>query len=382
MSETRINELKTKQIKRRSLAKIKWGVKAYNDWCENRLADINSYNEKVFNANLNQLETLQKCDFSHALCRFIPEITKAKDGTEYPGKTLHELIIAIQCHLNENSLNWKLIDEPDFCNVKVVLDNVMKERAQQNIGMVKKQAQVITESFQDELWSKNILGEDSPDKLRQTVLFLIGIHCGLHAGDEHYELRRDTPEKSSQFSFQKNSKGQRCVVYTEDTTTKTNDGGLASLRKDRKVVWIYPSSNVNRCPMRLIDKYISLCPEIRSEKLRCNFYVRSLERPNPAQWYSNRVVGVNTLRKYVQEMLKSAKLDGFFTNHSLRRTSTTRLFQAGVDRKLIKEFTGYCSDAVDQYQITSDTQRENMSKSIDGKSCIDDKQNSPSNVEK
>ena len=175
MSESRINELKTKQIKRRSWAKIKWGVKAYNERRENRLADINNYNEQIFNANLKSLETLQKSDFSHALCRFIPEITKAKDGIEYPGKTLYELVIAIQRHLNENSVNWKLIDDPDFCNAKVVLDNVMKERAKQNIGMIKKQVQVITHSFEDELWKKSILGEDTPDKLRQTVLFMIFI---------------------------------------------------------------------------------------------------------------------------------------------------------------------------------------------------------------
>ena len=130
------------------------------------LADINNYDEQIFNANLKSLETLQKSDFSHALCHFIPKITKAKDGTEYPGKTLYELVIAIQWHLNENSVNWKLIDDPDFCNVKVVLDNVLKERAKQNIGMIKKQVQVITHSFEDELWKKSILGKDTPDKLR------------------------------------------------------------------------------------------------------------------------------------------------------------------------------------------------------------------------
>lgn len=51
----------------------------------------------------------------------------------------------------------------------------MKERAKQNIGMIKKQVQVITHSFEDELWKKSILGEDTPDKLRQTVLFMIFI---------------------------------------------------------------------------------------------------------------------------------------------------------------------------------------------------------------
>ena len=64
----------------------------------------------------------------------------------------------------------------------------------------------------------------------------------------------------------------------------------------------------------------------------------------------------------MSNLLKSANLDGHFTNHSLQRTSATRLFQAGIDRKLIKEFTGHTSDAVDKYQITSNIQRSDMSK--------------------
>ena len=309
---------------------------------------------------------LTKSDLCHALCRFVPEITKMKDGSEYPGKTLYELIISIQRHLTENGLNLKLIDAPEFVNVKTVLDNIMKERARENIATVTKHSQVISLEYENELWKKNILGKDTPDKLRQTVLFMNDVHFGLRAGDEHYDLHRNASGKLSQFSFQRNQKGQRCVVYTEDTVTKTNDGGLASLKKDRKVVWMYPSSDITRCPVRLFDKYISLCPEIRTGKQKTNFYLRSLDRPNPAQWYSNQVVGLNTLRQTVKQMLKSADLDGYFTNHSLRRTSTTRLFQAGIDRKLVKEFTGHYSDAGDKYQLTSDQQWGHISKVIEG----------------
>ena len=69
--------------------------------------------------------------------------------------------------------------------------------------------------------------------------------------------------------------------------------------------------------------------------------------------------------------MKSAKIEGFFTNHCLRHTGGTRLFQAGVDRKLVKETTGHSSDAVDAYQITSDQQRAVISKilAVDPTKC-------------
>ena len=190
------------------------------------------------------------------------------------------------------------MDGFEFRNAKTVSDNVMKERSEANIGTIKHQAQVISYNLEDKMWNEGILGEDSPDKLHDTVLFLVGINCGLRAGDEHYDLRRDSKEKSSQFSFKCNEAGVRCLVYTEDTVIKTNDGGLASMKKERKIVWISPSNNMNRCPVRLVDKYLSLCPEV-DPKLKPNFYLRSLDKINPAQWYGSQVVGRNTLRKTV-----------------------------------------------------------------------------------
>ena len=93
-----------------------------------------------------------------------------------------------------------------------------------------------------------------------------------------------------------------------------------------------------------------------------NFYLHSLEKPTITPWYGEQVLRINSIRKVVSELLKSAKLDGYFMNHSLCRSGTSRLFKNGVERKLIKEFTGHRSDAVDAYAITSEAQRESMSK--------------------
>ena len=51
----------------------------------------------------------------------------------------------------------------------------MKERARGNVGMVKCQAEFISVDYENELWRSGVLGEDSPEKLSDTVLFLLGI---------------------------------------------------------------------------------------------------------------------------------------------------------------------------------------------------------------
>ena len=109
----------------------------------------------------------------------------------------------------------------------------------------------------------------------------------------------------------------------------------------------------------MVEKYLGLCP--KSYHKKPNFYLQSLRSPTPKQWYGREVMGANKIKEVVKDLLSSAEIDGYFTNHSLRRSGGTRLFQAGVDRKLVKEVTGHRSDAVDCYQITSEEQREKLS---------------------
>ena len=76
------------------------------------------------------------------------------------------------------------------------------------------------EEHEQILWEKGILGEDSPDKLRQTVFFLIGVRFGLRGLKEQYELRR---YPDSQINIVKVD-GKDALVYRE-FQSKTRQGG-------------------------------------------------------------------------------------------------------------------------------------------------------------
>ena len=67
------------------------------------------------------------------------------------------------------------------------------------------------EEHEQILWGKGILREDSPDKLRQTVFFFIGIRFGLRGLKEQYELRR---YPGSQINIVKID-GKDALVYRE-----------------------------------------------------------------------------------------------------------------------------------------------------------------------
>lgn len=58
-------------------------------------------------------------------------------------------------------------------------------------------------------------------------------------------------------------------------------------------------------------------------------------------------------------MCASAGISGFRTNHSLRATSATRLYAAGVEEQLIMERTGHRSvEGVRSFKCTSDQQEQ------------------------
>ena len=60
---------------------------------------------------------------------------------------------------------------------------------------------------------------------------------------------------------------------------------------------------------------------------------------------------------------KAAGIKGFKTNYSLRVTTVTRLFQAGVDEQLMMERTGHHSiDGILTYKRSSAEQQEEISK--------------------
>ncbi len=60
-------------------------------------------------------------------------------------------------------------------------------------------------------------------------------------------------------------------------------------------------------------------------------------------WYQDRPLGVNAVAKVVSTLMSRAGFKGQYTNHSLQVMAATRMFNAGVEEKVVKEKTGHKS---------------------------------------
>ena len=77
----------------------------------------------------------------------------------------------------------------------------------------------------------------------------------------------------------------------------------------------------------------------------------------------------------MSRVCRAGGIEGYKTNHSLRVTTATRLFQSGVDEQLIMDRTGHRSlDGVRTYKRIGEQQKQTVSQVLNdatnGKTCV------------
>ncbi len=226
-------------------------------------------------------ESLDPEVLSHVLPVFINEIKRA-DGEDYPPNTVYSIIVMLQLFFEKKGKTWKLLDGKEFTCVYNTVDNIMKRRSMERIAQKVKRSQPITMTDEEEMWDFGVLGEENPDSLRNTVMYLIGLTFALRGGKEHRALRN--PNFNPQIEVKVSEKtGRKYLLYTEDVVSKTNQGRLSGRKISPKVVKAFGNPNPQRDLVRLYQKYVSLCPpEPKSNAL----YKYSIceSRHRPVQW--------------------------------------------------------------------------------------------------
>jgi hypothetical protein len=125
----------------------------------------------------------------------------------------------------------------------------------------------------------------------------------------------------------------------------------------------------------LLDLYLSKLPEFAFKEHV--FYCRPKVRP-AEKWYESSPVGKNKLGSIIAEMCREADICRR-TNHSLRSTGATSLFQNNIPESVILKTTGHRSEkALRVYEKVSMEQTEVVSKvMMAGSTSNEEKENTP-----
>jgi hypothetical protein len=135
------------------------------------------------------------------------------------------------------------------------------------------------------------LNVTTPRGLQNAVFYAIGKLFCLCGGKEHRALKLSHLKR-----------GSDKYVYHENVS-KNRNGSFKQLHVRSKVVPVYSCPEAGkRCPVYLLDLYISKLPEEAKEKDQ--LYVRPLKKqPDDASkpWYSTVPIGNHTLQQMVKK---------------------------------------------------------------------------------
>ena len=329
-SDTDIKDRAHTAVPKNTRRRNKWALNTYSTWAIWR--NNNRLNEMKITNTLDKMDT---SEVTFWLSRFVLEVRK-KNGELYPPSSLVSLVMGLQSHIRLTcKRDLDILNSPEFEEFRQVFDGELKRITNTGLGQKKKQAEPIRDDEENQLWKLKLLGGYNARVLVNTMVYLNGKHFSLRSGSEHRSLRY----KASQITLCEPA-GKRAYLRYKEDISKTCQGGLKHRKITPKEVIHHASECKERCHVELYRKYMSLCPTDGRDDM---FYLTPLRHPKETCWYSRQPIGHNTLQKVVPELCRKAGITGHKTNHSLRVTTATKLYEKGVPEQLIMERTGHRS---------------------------------------
>ena len=320
-----------------------WACKVFDEWLVQRNGQVTSDKEKMPDV-LRTVQAVPTID--HVLAAFVIE-SRRKDGNYYPPNSLKNILSALFRVMKDTFGAGSIVtfmenktQEKDYPKLHNAMDRHFRMLREKGVGVERKQAEFISPEDERVMWEKGVLGTDTPRALLQTVFFYNGKSFCLRGQQEHQTLRMSQLVRA---------KDPDRYVYLE-FGSKNHSGGVLDKQFSGKKVTIVDSGE-KFSHVALLDLYISKRPEMPGHPDPPFYLAPYPYTPLRGHWYFPERLSTKTLNSLIKTMASEAGLSGNYTNHSLRVTGTTSLFDAGVPEAIIQKRTGHKSvDALRCYE--------------------------------
>ena len=326
-----------------------WGTNIWRDWAKWRNGSENN--------DLGSIPEMRACtpeELGKFLVYFIIEVT-ASNGNPYSVESLYRLACAIKREYNDWTLDGVERESVDifnksdmrFSRFNVVMDSkIDRDRTERGV-LPTKQASLITDEDEDQLWDSGVINLTSGCGLANGAYFYNNLNFGLRAVDEHHNLTRE------QMKIVTNNDGQIEKIVYAGLLNKQFQGGRRTLKQKPKSCTFYAQPTNPRCPGKIIKAYMDMlerdCPEDNA------YYKRPKIDNKPGLTKQN--LGQATLRKIMKKMFVDAKINiegRNISGHSGKATMITRMLEGGVNDGIIKARSGNSSNSIDAYKRPSE----------------------------
>ena len=250
---------------------------------------------------------------------------------------------------------------PGFLDKKVgiyqdlhkIRDSVYRKLQSDGVGMNVKHCEPFSREEETTLWKSGVLSISNPKCLQRAIFYYVGKHFCIRGGEEQRSL------KPSQFVRSSNPDSYTYVEHG----SKNRPGGIDQMNLENKCVkCVAIPENRPMCLVYLLDLYLKKLPSFAFEKEIFYCRPKATTPHSDKPWYDSVAVGKNKLAGMVSEMCEAGGVKRR-TNHSLRATGASALFQGNVPEKVIQQTTGHRSvEALRVYERPSDDQQRKVSK--------------------
>ena len=147
----------------------------------------------------------------------------------------------------------------------------------------------------------------------------------------------------------------------------------------------YATGN-ERCPVRLFKKFKSHRPsEMNKVDSPLFLAIKYKRAPDDNTWYMKCPLGKNQIGKFLSTTAKNAGLPQVsgakVTNHSVRKTSISRLLDANMPENFVAQHSGHKStESLQSYKSAGEKQQRQMSRVLSRVSSLDNTATSTSLV--
>ena len=237
-------------------------------------------NSSIFNTILHERTTDEITVFLLQVHSCGQKLEK-ENGEKYPHKTLYELILTLQEYLQSPDIGKEYnFQFDDFAKLIHTQYGAMKEREKQGIGLQKRQAEIIIPEEEKLLCETKTLCVENPQKLLDTLFFLVGLNFALRGGEEHHQLCGG-PNSLLRLV------DEDTLQYTQNVS-KSNQGDLKHKEIAPKKVLAYTiKDKPERCVVAVYKLYMSHCPVPYPGQ----FHLRPHVNPKGKVWYTKTLFG-------------------------------------------------------------------------------------------
>ena len=269
--------------------------------------------------------------------------------------------------LSERGSQVNMKNYYEFESCRRVLAAKRKQLTKKGLGNKPDAARELEDEEIDLLFKKGFFGTQEPMALQRAVWWTMSLHFGFRAREETKKMEWGDVSVAV-------VKGRETLIWLTERGTKTRTGANPQGHK-RKFESIAAATGTERCPVRIYKLFESHRPE-RMKKRNSPFYLGIQKNWNNREDSVGCLpvaLGKNQIGKFLSSastIITSEFPESNFSrisNHSVRKTSITRLLDNYVPPTFVQQLSGHRNiESLNSYHKASKSHQIRMSDNLSG----------------